>query len=398
MDYRRKIFTYHNLYDLKNTDEWFLRAVKQNIEFHRDNCADYRRILKQMEFQPENLHTIDDLYEIPAIPTLYFKSHELYSVPKNKLRIQVTSSGTNGMQSHIGFDRKTLFYALRMALRTFACCHLISGVPTNYIVLGYEPNKENQMGAVKTAYGATLLAPALHREYALKDTGGKYELNLEGVLRTLVRYSKMRFPVRFIGFPAYMLFLLRTLESRNIKMKLPAKSKVFLAGGWKQFFAEQVDKTELYRMIEERLGIPETGCKEFFGAVEHPVLYCDCKNHHFHVPVYSRILIRDVKTLRPVANGTVGLLSLITPLVGSVPLVHVITDDLAVMHSGKECGCGIESPYFELLGRAGLRNVKTCAASASELLGKTPPQRTDSKMPEALSKPSANGRAALFRG
>lgn len=61
------------------------------------------------------------------------------------------------------------------------------------------------------------------------------------------------------------------------------------------------------------------------------MLYCDCKNNHFHVPVYGRVLIRDTKTLKPVQNGTPGLLNLITPLVGSMPLgvlLHIAAGNL----------------------------------------------------------------------
>lgn len=45
-----------------------------------------------------------------------------------------------------------------------------------------------------------------------------------------------------------------------------------------------------------------------------------------------------------------------------------MSDDLAIMHDGIECGCGINSPYFEILGRAGLTDIKTCAAGAEELM------------------------------
>jgi phenylacetate-coenzyme A ligase PaaK-like adenylate-forming protein len=368
MDYRKRLFTRQNLYDVEHTDDLFLNAIKKNIAFHEANCSQYAQILRYKGFHINCLQSITDLYRIPVIPTLFYKSHELYSIPKDRLMIQVTSSGTKGKQSHIGFDRNTLYYALRMVLKTFSYYHLISAVPTNYIVLGYQPSKHNQMGAAKTAFGTTLLAPALHREYALKNTGTGYELNLEGIKSTLIRYSKMKFPVRFMGFPAYLYFLVKDLKESNIQLQLPKNSKVFLAGGWKQFFTEKVDKNELYQLIEETLGVKEENCKEFFGAVEHPIVYCDCKNHHFHVPVYSRVIIRDVNTLLPVENGKVGLLSLATPLVESVPLVSVMTDDLAVMYDGKTCGCGITSPYFEVIGRVGLQNIKTCAAGASELL------------------------------
>jgi hypothetical protein len=101
--------------------------------------------------------------------------------------------------------------------------------------------------------------------------------------------------------------------------------------------------------------------------VEHPIAYFDCPNHHFHVPIYSRVIIRDLN-MRPVSYGEPGILNLITPMMTSMPFVSVMTDDLAVMHPGEKCACGISSPYFEILGRVGLADIKTCAANASELL------------------------------
>ena len=109
---------------------------------------------------------------------------------------------------------------------------------------------------------------------------------------------------------------------------------------------------------------------EFFGAVEHPILYTTCSHHHFHIPVYSRVVIRDVDTLEPVPMGTPGLVNLMTPMVGSMPLLSVITDDLGVLRPGEDCGCGINSPYLTILGRVGMPEIQTCAAGAAELLGR----------------------------
>ena len=170
-----------------------------------------------------------------------------------------------------------------------------------------------------------------------------------------------------MGFPAYFMFLLKELSKGGIHLQLHPKSLVILSGGWKQFFTEQVDKSTLYAMSEQTLGIGGDRIREFFGAVEHPIAYFDCPNHHFHVPIYSRVIIRDLD-LQPVGYGKPGLLNLITPMISSMPFTSVITDDLAVLHPGNECGCGIRSPYFEILGRIGLADIKTCAAGASELL------------------------------
>lgn len=369
MSYRKKLFSCRRLYDTEGTKDLFLHAVKESLAYHRANCPDYAKILGSRKFKEDGLKSVSDLHKIPAIPTVFLKEHTLLSVPYERLLFKSTSSGTRGKPSTAGLDLKSAYFALRMVLRTFSYYHLFSPVPANYIVLGYEPSPRNQMGAVKTAFGMTLAAPALHREYALKDTGTEYRLNMAGIKNALLRYEKSGFPVRFMGFPAYLHFLLKDLQESGVKLRLPKNSRVFLAGGWKQFFMQETDKSELYRLSEEILGIGEENCKDFFGAVEHPIVYCDCKNHHFHVPVYSRVIIRDVKTLLPVENGTPGLLNLITPLVGSMPLTSVMTDDLAVMYEGKTCGCGIPSPYFEILGRSGMQQIKTCAAGAAELLG-----------------------------
>ena len=171
-----------------------------------------------------------------------------------------------------------------------------------------------------------------------------------------------------MGFPSYTYFLLKKLQERGLKFKLRKGSKILLGGGWKQFYTERVEKEALYSLAKETLGIEENHIVEFFGAVEHPILYCDCPNHHFHVPIYSRVLMRDVKTLKPVKKGEVGLVNLITPMVKSMPLLSVMTDDLGVLHEGEKCGCGIRSPYLEIIGRVGLADIKTCAAGAADLL------------------------------
>lgn len=158
------------------------------------------------------------------------------------------------------------------------------------------------------------------------------------------------------------------LDEKGIHVRLKKGSKIMLGGGWKQFYAEQVDKASFYHLAEKVLGINDSNIVEFFGAVEHPILYCDCPNHHFHVPTYSRVIIRDVDSLEPVPEGTIGLINLITPLVNATPILSIMTDDLGVLHSGSKCGCGIKTPYLEIIGRVAPTDIKTCAAGADDIL------------------------------
>lgn len=365
MKARKMIFNQKDPYEWD--DELFLKAMRENLSFQIANCQPYAELCESIQFHPEQLQKISDLATIPLLSTLFFKRNRLFSMPEESMVIKATSSGTKGLQSQVGFDRETLNMGIRMMIRYFRYYGILSFAPTNYLILGYEPSKHSSMGAIKTAYGVTKFAPALHREYALKDTGTGYEINFSGVQKALTRYAKQPFPVRFVGFPSYMYFLVKQLKELQIQLKLHHKSKVILGGGWKQYADQEIDREEFYELIDSTLGIKRNQCFEFYSAVEHPLPYCKCREGHFHIPAYSRVIIRDILTLQPLPPDQPGLLSFVTPLVNSMPLAAVITDDLAT-YSEETCSCGNKTPYFDLIGRSGVGKLRTCTVEAAELL------------------------------
>ncbi len=368
------LFWHKKPYDHEGTQELFVKKMRENMRFHFANCEPYRELVKRYGWNEERIDEFKKLSDIPFIPTLYFKHHKLNSIPDEKMLTVATSSGTSGNKSVIGYDVPTMWNALGMVIGVGRKHKLWSLRPCHYIVLGYEhksklwgSRKAPEKAVAKTAYGFTCMAPALSRTYALKESGGTYTLNLEEIKEKLIHCSKKRAPVRIIGFPFHAYWLLSMMKEEGIKCPLPKGSMIAFGGGWKQYYTERADKETMYRLVEEVLNIPESRCKEFFGAVEHPILYCDCKKHHFHVPIYSRVIIRDVDTFEEVPNGTVGLVNLITPLVKSAPVHSIMTDDLGILHDGSECGCGIDTPYLEILGRVGMEDITTCAAGAENL-------------------------------
>jgi len=363
-----RLFYHRHLYDIAGTEALFFRAIRENVRHHLAHCPEYVTLVDRQGFSADVLRSPEDLSKIPPLPTLYLKRRPLYSMRRDHLVLKSTTSGTSGQASIVGLDRASVLRGLGMVMTTLRAHRLISPRPTNYIVLGYQPAKRNKIGAVRTAYATTFVAPPRHREYALRDTGEAYELNISGLRHALVSYEKQGCPVRFIGFPAYFRFLLTDLQRNGIRLRLHPKSLVMLGGGWKQFFAERIEKTALYALSAEILGIDAMRIREFFGVVEHQVPYLDCPNHHFHIPIYARVIIRDVNTLEPVDYGTPGLLNLLTPIITSMPLTSVMTDDLATLYPGIECGCGIDSPFFEIHGRADATDIITCATGAAELL------------------------------
>lgn len=367
MSYRRRLFKYRKPYQLEKSNTLFYKAMKENLTYQYKHCAAYRKILDDRGFSLDDFKSYDDLAKIPPIPTLYFKHHELISMPKSRMLIKATSSGTSGKKSLIGFNFKSLMRGLSMVIRVGKYHHLWGIKPVHYIIFGYEPNRKNKTAISKTAFGFTFFAPALSRTYALRYHHNGYHLDLENLKKKFIKYSKSKYPVRTIGFPAYTYFLLKQMKEEGIHLKLPKGSLITLGGGWKQFYAEKIEKEDFYKLVYDVLGVDDKHVVEFFGAVEHPILYTDCRYHHFHVPAYSRVIIRDVKTLKPVPNGQVGLINLITPMVDSVPILSIMTDDLGILHD-EPCPCGEPSPYLEIIGRVGIKDIVTCAAGAEELL------------------------------
>ena len=368
---RQRLFWLSKLYDLPASDAPFLRALRDMTAWHMKRCPEYRAVAQAQGFSPEQVQTAEDLSRVPVLPTLFFKRHAVFSMPKWwPMAMRVTSSGTSGSFSRVNFDWGCVFAEIPMVLRIGFKHGLVSPIPTNCVVLGYKPNRANTTGVTRTMYGMTYFSPPIRRTYALQYADGAYKVDLDRVIADLKRYADSPFPTRIIGFPSYLWFGLKRMEELGVELKLKPGSKILLGGGWKQHYSQEVEKSRLYDLVYKVLGIPEEDIHESFGAVEHPIFYNTCPKHHFHIPAYARIIIRDVETLEPLPMGRVGLVNLITPLIKATPVTSVMTDDLGYLTPGDQCGCGIHSPYLTILGRVGLNDITTCAAGAADILGK----------------------------
>ncbi len=366
--YVRKLFRIKKPYELEQSDQLFVQAMKENAIYHYTHCEDYKRILDEAHFDPATISSMDDVIRLPFLPTLYFKHHKLYSKPLCRMPIKATSSGTSsGVSSKIALSFGDLWHGFLMIKKIFSYHKLWSLRPVTYLIFGFEPTKHSDAGIMKTAFGFTFVAPAKKRIYAIRWTKDGYKVDLDYMKQQFILASMKKTPIRTIGFPAYTYFLLKEMNDEGIKLQMPKGSIVTIGGGWKQFYAEKVDKKEFYKMVYDVLGIDDAHIFEFFGAVEHPILYTDCRSHHFHVPAYSRVIIRDPDTFEPIPNGKLGLINLLTPMTEGTPLLSVMTDDLGILHD-EGCECGEYSPFLEIIGRVGIKDVVTCAQGAEELL------------------------------
>ena len=107
MSSRGKLFSIKQPYSLEETNALFLSAMRENCAYQYSRCGQYRKILDGFGFAPEQLREYEDLARLPFLPTLFFKSHELLSMPRGRTPVEATSSGTSGKMSRIAFDTYT---------------------------------------------------------------------------------------------------------------------------------------------------------------------------------------------------------------------------------------------------------------------------------------------------
>lgn len=133
-------------------------------------------------------------------------------MPRRRMVMKVTSSGTSGTFSQVGFDLGCIWAEVPMVLRLGWRHRLISFRPANYVVLGYKPDRRSSAGVTRTMFGMTFFAPPLRRFYALRWQGEGYVPDLDGAVEALERFSCSPFPTRIVGFPSYLWFGLKRME------------------------------------------------------------------------------------------------------------------------------------------------------------------------------------------
>ncbi len=358
--------------DFNSTDALFIKSMKEICQWHIDNSDYYKKLCLSEKFNPESLKTTSDLIKIPHLWAHFFKGNAILSIPPEKVFLHLTSSGTTGQKSQVFFDEWTIRSAQRMVdwiFEEYGWVKKDNKVnKCNYILFSYETESSSKLGTAYTDNFLCKYAPINEVFTALKLTGnGGHEFDIFGTIESFNRYAEQGLPVRIFGFPAFFAFALERMKNLGMpKVKFHPDSLVFLGGGWKGNADKQIDKSDLYKLAEEMLGIPNERLRDGFGSVEHCVPYVECAQHEFHVPVWSRVFIRDVQTLEPLKLNQQGFLHFVSPYITSMPAHSVIMGDMASLHDS--CLCGMQTPYFRIHGRAGVSKNKSCALTALELL------------------------------
>lgn len=309
----QRLWTTDDPFDHTGTNDIFVAALRQSAAWHYVRNPFYADWLSRNGFSPSDLNGIADIAKIPFLHANFYKTHVVKSVSEDQIILTLTSSGTTGQKSQMFYDDWTIFASDKSADTQFFHYGLITGEPANYLLYSYEPAEGVNVGTLRTRQMMRRYAPEHDLVYALRFTGSGHEFDLFGAINALLRFEGEGLPVRILGFPAFLYFTLERMREMGYP-PLRLHPLVMMGGGWKGFADKKLGPQEFRAYIHERLGLPDTCCRESYGAVEHGIAYIDCSNHHFHVPIYSRVIIRDPVTLEPLPYGEPGFINVISPM------------------------------------------------------------------------------------
>ncbi|GHF53327.1 hypothetical protein GCM10010218_38480 [Streptomyces mashuensis] len=343
-------------------DELFATAMAEINAWHAERSPFFRSLYEAT--------AAGEPFRAPLVHANFFKRHEVLSIDRDAVDLHLTSSGTTGQKSQMFFDTWTIRSAQRMVARIFERNGWITPhEEVNYLLYSYQPAPDLKLGTSFTDNYLCDFAPARQVEYALRHTGNGHEFDPFGCIAALRRFAQDDVPVRILGFPAFLWFTLERMRAMGLPpVRLPEGSLVILGGGWKGHADQQIGKDTFYARVTEQLGVPSDRIRDTFGSVEHCIPYIECAQHRLHAPVWSRVFVRDTRTLEPLPYGEVGFLHLVSPYITSVPAQSVVMGDLAELHPGESCGCELDTPWFVHRGRAGVSRNRSCAVAAAELM------------------------------
>ena len=396
--------------------------------------AAYRKICEARSLTPG---IVEHWTQIPAVPTSAFKELELTCLASAERTTVFHSSGTTEQKPSRHFHNAESLAVYEASLWSGFELHLLrSGdslsassekrgqtVRARLVILTPPPTQaphsslvhmfetvRQKLGATETAFVGKLAADGSWTlDFAAvvdvlssvcsdsrSSRGNEAQTDSEkrkvrASSRRLLRVPRAANPVHVLGTAFSFVHLLDFLAERNLRFDLPAGSRVMETGGYKNR-SRSIPKTDLHKLITERLGVPpsriicEYGMSElnsqayngieagvrpspgaatlnmraFPGLQESPgasPLLRPGRAHSgssiFHFPPWARVQIISPETGREVADGETGLIR-VYDLANVFSVMAIQTEDLGIRRN----------EHFELIGRAALAEARGCSLMA----------------------------------
>ena len=326
-------------------DNLLLQAVlNSHRKFYGEN-ATYRRILRDCKADPKTLS---------ELPFLHIRNFKLFSFASSNFSRSVISSATSGKSStfiidDIGLNERNI--------STKAIGKKFLGDDNSSLVI---LNDRKQL--FKNAVPASLMA-ALSLKYLAKKQIFALNNGLDVdsfKYETINRLCSNDNSIIIHGLTWQLLEICNNKKIAEILKNLfmHKRLKFSTSGGWKNNEAIALTYNRLNELLKITFDL-KSNLFDFYGMTEHPgIIYPLCKMGYRHVPTWSKVLIRDIKSKRVIFNKE-GQIQLLSGLPQGYPGHSILTEDIGIAFE-KQCECGLAGDIFQFKRRLHKAESRGC--------------------------------------
>lgn len=298
--------------------------------------------------------------QIPALPVSAFKFHRIATFPQTKTsRVFLTSGTTHGgLRGKHGFKDLRFYDAAVQA--HFKECVLPDLKPEKKIALVFLVERADEKpesslchmgGRVQKYFGAGKPFYALTRRGSDWDALTRHLEKMTSAGRKILIFATTFALADYLDF----------LAEKNIRLVLPKGSRIMETGGFKGR-RKEIARPLLIKSIDRRLGIPARFVVNEYGMTELSSQFYDLSLKRGRavsiksIPTWTRVLIINPLTGRPVPKGRRGLIRVID-LANRDSCLAIQTEDEGRLVKGG----------FEILGRRKGADLRGCSLTFEEM-------------------------------
>ena len=330
---------------------FYAEVLYELTKHHFANCAQYRKILNVLGFDPNIKHNIE---EIPPIPVRLFKDYELLSVNKSQIIKTMTSSGTTGQSvSRIFLDRITSTNQKKVLAKIVSSFIGTKRLPMLVIDSKSVIGDRNLL----SARGAGILGFSMlgyDITYALDE-------DMQPDFDTIEAFCKKHKDENILMFGfTFMIweYFYKKLAKSNKQLALENGIMIH-GGGWKKLSEEAIDNKTFKHLLKGVCGIKRV--YNYYGMVEQTgSIFLECEAGNLHSSIFSDVIVLQTDFSECGMHET-GLMQLSSLLPFSYPGHIILSEDIGEIMGEDDCSCGRLGKYFKIHGRVMDAEIRGCS-------------------------------------
>ena len=352
----------------KDKEAIYVELMPAVHQHHLSECEAYRHIWHHLGHTAEGKRTdIQNFWDFAPLPVGLFKKYLLSSIPQDEIYKILASSGTTGTSpSRVPLDRQTAEFQQKALTKIMTSFLGEKRMPM--LIIDSEQIMKNH--SQYSARAAGILGFSIYGSRKCFALDENLKLDVEKVRAFLEKYQGK--PLLVFGF-TYLVWQTLYCQLKDAGIRLDLSNGILIhGGGWKKLKDRAVSEEIFRERLYETCGLRRVS--NYYGMAEQTGgIYIECEEHHFHVSLYSELMIRNLQDFSLCQPGEEGVIQVMTPLAMSFPGHNLLTEDKGVLLGVDDCPCGRMGKYFKLTGRMKRAEIRGCSdAYADEtVIGKS---------------------------